>query len=368
MTQELYSNPPLVGAPECDLLKARIAQAARGEAFILLGAGATVRPGSSGTGSDAAADAVRAKLKSLIQAATLLTYAFSVPVVKIGCFESGDEQQGPDAQWMDRTYRSACVTLNLVRALTAGGYANLRQVQQWNREFVACTPSAARYGPLVDEIGRALSFIGACGAKPENHRAAEFFSSREALLLDYESALTRVDPPTGRAHDTAAHFVSIAGHAHELDGPHPAFLAGVDNPVGIRLGGDSPVDGVLACLDRLAPTREPGRLTLIARMGPQAVRDKLPALIGKVTAEGHCVAWACDPQRHDADGRLRPDRALDEVEGFLDVHRELGTHASGIRVELDGSWPLDLAFHLTDRLRAARRPEERRQFDVVPAG
>jgi 3-deoxy-7-phosphoheptulonate synthase len=365
---ELRSYPPLVFAGECDLLKERLAQVARGEAFVLQGGDCAE------TFAGVTADAIRDKLKTLLQMAAVLTYAGSVPVIKIGRIAGqygkprsndtetrdgvtlpayrGDSVNGfaftaesrvPDPWRMVRMYHSSAATLNLVRAFTVGGYADLRQVHAWNRDFVASSPAGERYEMLAAEIDRALRFMRACGTDPEELRAVEFFASHEGLLLDYESALTRVDSRTGALYNTSGHFVWIGERTRDLDGAHVEYFSRIRNPIGIKLGPTTAPDAALAYLDRLDPTREPGRLTFVVRMGAGVVRDKLPALIEKVTAQGHQVAWICDPMHGNTfeapsgHKTRRFDDVLDEVKGFFEVHRALGTHPGGIHVELTGA-------------------------------
>lgn len=365
---ELRSYPPLVFAGECDQLKARLAQVARGEAFVLQGGDCAE------TFDGVTADAIRDKLKTLLQMAAVLTYAGSVPVVKIGRIAGqygkprsndtetrdgvtlpayrGDSVNGfdftaqsrvPDPWRMVRMYHSSAATLNLVRAFTTGGYADLRQVHAWNRDFVASSPAGERYEMLAAEIDRALRFMRACGTDPEELRAVEFFASHEGLLLDYESPLTRVDSRTGALYNTSAHFVWIGERTRDLDGAHVDYFSKIRNPIGIKLGPSTTPDDALDYLAKLDPAREPGRLTFVVRMGAGVVRSKLPALIEKVTAEGHQVAWICDPMHGNTfeapsgHKTRRFDDVLDEVKGFFEVHRALGTHPGGIHVELTGA-------------------------------
>jgi 3-deoxy-7-phosphoheptulonate synthase len=319
------------------------------------------------------ADAIRNKLKTLLQMAAVLTYAGSVPVVKIGRIAGqygkprskdtetrdgvtlpayrGDSVNGfdftaearvPDPWRMVRMYHSSAATLNLVRAFTTGGYADLHQVNAWNRDFVATSPSGKRYELLAAEIQRALDFMRACGIDPEETRTVEFFSSHEGLLLEYEAALTRTDSRTGTLYNTSAHFVWIGERTRDLDGAHLEYFSSIRNPIGIKLGPSTTPDDALTYLRRLNPDREPGRLSFIIRMGAGMIRDKLPALVEKVTAEGHQVAWICDPMHGNTfeapsgHKTRRFDDVLDEVKGFFEVHRALGTHPGGIHVELTG--------------------------------
>jgi len=364
---ELRSYPPLVFAGECDQLKDRLAQVARGEAFVLQGGDCAE------TFAGVTADAIRNKLKTLLQMAAVLAYAGSVPVVKIGRiagqygkprskdtetrdgvtlpayrgdsvngFDFTAESRVPDPWRMVRMYHSSAATLNLVRAFTTGGYADLHQVNAWNRDFVASSPSGKRYELLAAEIQRALDFMRACGIDPEETRTVEFFSSHEGLLLEYEAALTRTDSRTGTLYNTSGHFVWIGERTRDLDGAHLEYFSSIRNPIGIKLGPSTTPDDALTYLRRLNPDREPGRLTFIIRMGAGVIRDKLPALVEKVTAEGHQVAWICDPMHGNTfeapsgHKTRRFDDVLDEVKGFFEVHRALGTHPGGIHVELTG--------------------------------
>ncbi|MGW8360811.1 class II 3-deoxy-7-phosphoheptulonate synthase [Streptomyces wedmorensis] len=364
---DLASYPPLVFAGEADQLRTRMAAVARGEAFLLQG-------GDCAEAFDAvSADQIRDKLKTLLQMGVVLTYAASVPVVKVGRIAGqyskprssptetrdgvtlpsyrGDSVNGqafteaartPDPQRLKRMYHASASTLNLVRAFTTGGYADLHQVHAWNQDFVKSSPSGRRYEALAREIDNALNFMQACGADPEEFRTVEFFSSHEALLLDYESALTRVDSRTGRLYDVSAHMVWIGERTRQLDGAHVEFASQIRNPIGVKLGPTTTPDDALALLDRLDPDREPGRLTFIVRMGADKVRAKLPELVEKVTASGAVVAWVTDPMHGNtfeaASGHKtrRFDDVLDEVKGFFEVHKALGTHPGGIHVELTG--------------------------------
>ncbi|MFI7292829.1 class II 3-deoxy-7-phosphoheptulonate synthase [Streptomyces sp. NPDC050121] len=364
---DLAAAPPLVFAGECDQLRTRLASVARGEAFLLQG-------GDCAESFDAvSADQVRDKIKTLLQMAAVLTYASSVPVVKVGRIAGqyskprsqpterregielpayrGDavnspeftpEGRTPDPERLKRMYHASAATLNIVRAFTTGGYADLRQVHDWNQDFVAGSPVGERYERLAREIDKALAFLKACAAEPSEFRFTEFFSSHEALLLDYESALTRQDSRTGQWYDVSAHLIWIGERTRQLDGAHVEFASRVRNPIAVKLGPTVGADEALALIDRLDPDREPGRLSFITRMGAGQVRDVLPGLVEKVTASGAQVAWICDPMHGNTftapsgHKTRRFDDVLDEVKGFFEVHRELGTHPGGIHVELTG--------------------------------
>ncbi|MFI9767577.1 class II 3-deoxy-7-phosphoheptulonate synthase [Streptomyces sp. NPDC052415] len=365
--EELSSYPPLVFAGECDQLRERIARVARGEAFLLQGGDCAE------TFDGVTADQVRDKVKTLLQMAAVLTYATSVPVVKIGRIagqyskprsqpvevrgdltlpvyrgdavngqEFTEEARRPDPERLKRMYHASASTLNLIRAFVTGGYGDLRQVHEWNRDFVNSSPIGARYEALARDIDRALTFLAACGADPTEFHLAEFYSSHEALLLDYEAALTRTDSRTGHAYDVSGHMVWIGERTRQLDHAHVEFAASVRNPVAVKLGPSASRDEVLALIDRLDPEREPGRLSFIARMGRDKVRDVLPSLVEAAAEAEAPIAWICDPMHGNtfsaASGHKtrRFDDVLDEVTGFFEAHRELGTHPGGIHIELTG--------------------------------
>ncbi|MEU9886089.1 class II 3-deoxy-7-phosphoheptulonate synthase [Sphaerisporangium sp. NPDC051011] len=364
---ELQGMPPLVFAGECDELKDRLAAVARGEAFVLQGGDCAE------TFAGATADNVRNKLKTLLQMAIVLTYAGRVPVVKIGRvagqfakprskptetrgelalpayrgdmvngFDFTPEARTPDPGRLLRAYHSSAVTLNLARAFTKGGYADLRQVHAWNQDFVAESPAGRRYEQLAREIDQALAFMHACRADPEEFHTVEFYSSHEALILDYDRALTRVDSRTGLPYDVSAHMVWIGERTRQLDGAHIEFFSRIRNPIGVKLGPSTTPEDALALIERLNPADEPGRLTFIARMGASRVRDALPPLVEKVQASGAQVVWICDPMHGNtfeapSGHKTRHlDDVLDEVAGFFEVHRALGTHPGGIHIEFTG--------------------------------
>ncbi|MFZ0324811.1 MAG: 3-deoxy-7-phosphoheptulonate synthase class II [Actinomycetes bacterium] len=364
---ELRSLPPLVFAGECDDLRDRLAAAARGEAFVLMGGDCAERF------SGANADEIRAKLKTVLQMAVVLTYAASLPVVKIGRIagqyakprSSANETIGgvelpayrgdmvndlafterarrPDPHRMVEAYHRASATLNLVRAFTQGGYADLRQVHAWNTDFVRDSSAGKRYERVAGDIDRALSFMRAIGSDPEELHRVEFYAGHEALVLDYERALTRIDSRTNRPYDVSAHFVWIGERTRQLDGAHIDFAATVRNPIGVKLGPTTSPEQVVELIERLDPDSEPGRITLITRMGSSTVRDVLPAVVEKVTATGRPVVWVCDPMHgntFEADSGHKTrhfDDVVDEVLGFFEVHRALGTHPGGLHIELTG--------------------------------
>ena len=366
VVSRLEALPPLVFAGECDQLKQRLAAVARGQAFLLQGGDCAE------TFAGTTADSIRGKLRTLLQMAVVLTYAASVPVVKVGRMAGqfakprsaptefrdgvelpvyrGDAVNGleftaaariPDPGRLLDAYNCSSVTLNLCRAFASGGYADLRQVHAWNQDFVASSPAGQRYERLAGEIDRAIAFMHACGADPEEFRAVEFYSSHEALLLDYEQALTRIDSRSGRAYDLSAHLLWI-GERTRAPGAHVEFARQISNPLAVKIGPSVSAPDVLALIAALDPDREPGRLTLITRMGARRVRQALPPLVEAVTRGGAEVVWVCDPMHGNtveaASGRKTRyfDDVLDEVAGFFEVHRALGTHPGGIHIEFTG--------------------------------
>ena len=364
---DLQAFPPLVFAGECDLLTDRLADAARGEAFVLMGGDCAE------TFTGATADSIRGKLKTVLQMAIVLTYGASLPVVKIGRIagqygkprSSGDETRDgvtlpsyrgdavngldftlesrtPDPHRLVRAYHCASATLNLVRAFTQGGYADLRQVHAWNQDFVRESEAGETYERMAGEIDRALAFMRACGADPEEFKRVEFYAGHEALLLDYEKALTRIDSRSGLAYDVSGHFVWVGERTRDLDGAHVDFAARIRNPIGVKLGPTSVPEQVVELCERLDPEYTPGRLTLIARMGAGRVDEALAPIVEKVTASGHPVVWVCDPMHGNtyetASGHKTRsyDDITSEVRGFFEVHRSLGTYPGGLHVELTG--------------------------------
>jgi 3-deoxy-7-phosphoheptulonate synthase len=363
----LATYPPLVFAGECDVLKTRMAAAARGEAFVLQGGDCAE------TFENATADNIKNRVKTILQMAAVLTYGASVPVVKVGRMAGqyakprssdtetrdgvtlpayrGDmvndyvftpEARTPDPQRLVRGYHASSATLNLVRAFTQGGFADLRHVHDWNKGFVA-NAANARYEKIARDIDKAMKFMAACGADFEAMRTTEFFAAHEALLLDYERPMVRVDSRTGELYDTSAHFIWVGERTRDLDGAHIDFVSRVRNPVGVKVSAGADIDDVLRMIDLIDPAREPGRLSFITRMGAGRIREALPPIVEKVTASGAQVTWICDPMHGNtfssASGyKTRDfDDVVEEVHGFFDVHQGLGTVPGGIHVELTGN-------------------------------
>jgi 3-deoxy-7-phosphoheptulonate synthase len=363
---ELSSLPPLVFAGEVDILRTRLASAARGEAFLLQGGDCAE------TFAAATANQIRDRVKTILQMAVVLTYGASMPVIKMGRMAGqfakprssetetrgevtlpayrGDVVNGydftPEARTADpsrlvRGYHTAASTLNLIRAFTQGGFADLRQVHSWNQGF-ARNPANVRYEHMAREIDRAIKFMMACGADFEALKRTEFYISHEALLMDYERPLTRIDSRTGTPYDTSAHFIWVGERTRQLDGAHLDFVSRVRNPLGVKLGPSTSPQQVLDLIERLDPDREPGRLTFITRMGAGRVRDVLPGLLEAVKASGATPLWVSDPMH--GNGLTTPngyktrrfDDVVDEVKGFFEAHRAAGTHPGGIHIELTG--------------------------------
>ena len=364
---ELKSFPPLVFAGECDDLKAKIAEAAAGRAFWLQGGDCAE------TFAAATADSIRNRIKTILQMAAVLQYYSSLPVVKVGRMagqfakprsndfetrgdvtlpayrgdavndlEFTEASRSPDPQRMVRVYNTSAATLNLVRAFTQGGFADLRQVHEWNKGFIRDSSVGDRYEQMASEIGRALDFMKSAGVDPDSFKSVDFYSSHEALIMEYEKALTRIDSRTQLPYDVSAHFLWIGERTRQLDGAHVDFAAKIRNPIGVKLGPKSTVDDALALIDRLDPNREPGRLTFITRMGAGKIREALPALVDGVTKSGAQVLWVCDPMHGNtfeaATGykTRRFDDVMDEVKGFFEVQKSLGTQPGGIHIELTG--------------------------------
>ena len=364
---ELRVLPPLVFAGECDLLTERLGDVALGRSFVLMG-GDCAETFAANT-----ANSIRARLQTVLQMAIVLTYGAQLPVVKVGRMAGqyfkprskpteerngevlpsykGDgindlawnaEARAADPQRLVRAYHASGATLNLVRAFTQGGYADLRQVHSWNQDFVRDSAAGQKYEQVAAEIDRALAFMAACGADPEEFRRVEFFAAHEALVLDYERALTRVDSRTGNVYDVSGHFVWIGERTRQLGSAHLDFASRIHNPVGVKLGPTTTPEQALEMCEILNPERIPGRLTFIVRMGRDKVRTNLPPIVRAVTDAGHPVVWCSDPMHgntREASGGFKTrvyDDVLDELVGFFEVHRDLGTHPGGMHIELTG--------------------------------
>ncbi|MBF0671249.1 MAG: 3-deoxy-7-phosphoheptulonate synthase class II [Salinibacterium sp.] len=365
-SDEIASLPPLVFAGEVDQLRTRLADAAAGKAFLLQGGDCAE------TFSGATADQIRNRVKTILQMAVVLTYGASMPIVKMGRMAGqfakprssdtetrgdvtlpayrGDivngydftpESREADPRRLVQGYHTSASTLNLIRAFTQGGFADLREVHSWNRGF-ASNPANKRYEALAREIDKAIRFMEAAGADFEELKRVEFYSSHEGLLMDYERPMTRIDSRTGTPYNTSAHFLWIGERTRDLDGAHIDFFSRLRNPIGIKLGPSVTADEMKRIIDKLDPEREPGRLTFITRMGAGKIRDALPPLLDAIKGMDANPLWVTDPMH--GNGITTPtgyktrrfDDVMDEVKGFFEAHRAAGTHPGGIHIELTG--------------------------------
>ena len=368
--KSLRGQPPLVFAGEARALQDGLAQVAAGDAFLLQGGDCAE------TFSAFSADAIRDKLKVLLQMAVVLTYGGQMPVVKVGRIAGqfakprsqshetvdgrtlpayrGDavndllfdpDARRPNPERLLRVYHQAAATLNLLRAFTRGGFADLERVHVWNQDFVRTSPQGRRYAAVADEIARALTFLKACGISVGDHpelHMVDFYTSHEALLLGYESALTRQDSLTGDWYDCSAHMLWVGERTRDPDGAHVHFLSGVRNPVGVKLGPTATVDEAVALAARLNPENVPGRLTFIARMGAAHAADRLPSLVSGVRDRGLNVVWSCDPMHGNtftSEGGYKTRQftdVLSELRTYFEVHGQEGTYPGGVHIELTG--------------------------------
>lgn len=368
--KQLASFPPLVFAGEARNLKRQLARVAKGQAFLLQGGDCAESFAEHG------ANNIRDFFRVFLQMAVVLTYAAALPVVKVGRIAGqfakprssptekqngvelpsyrGDiingneftaEARRPDPRRQIEAYRQSAATLNLLRAFAQGGYANLGSVHKWMLGSIKDSPQSRRYMELADRISEALRFMEACGLDLESHpelRATEFYTSHEALLLGFEQALTRIDSTSGDWYCTSGHMVWIGDRTRQLDHAHVEYCRGIKNPLGLKCGPSSKTDDLMRLIDVLDPDNEPGRLTLICRMGADKAADMLPALVRAVAREKRNVVWSCDPMHGNtitsASGyKTRPfDRILQEVKTFFAVHQAEGTYAGGVHLELTG--------------------------------
>lgn len=364
---ELASLPPLIFAGEADQLRNSLAKAAHGNAFVLT-AGDCAETFKHNT-----ADSIRGRLRTVLQMAVVLTYGSTLPVIKIGRIagqyfkpRSGETETAsgltlpvyrgdavndvdfseaartPDPWRMVRAYHASSATLNLVRAFTQGGYADLREVHSWNQDFVKQSKTGEKYELIASDIDRALAFMEACGVDPSEFRTVDFYSSHEALVLDYEKPLTRVDSRTGKLYDVSAHFLWIGDRTRQLDGAHLDFASRISNPIGVKIGPSTSPDEIQQILEMLDPDRTAGRVTFISRMGVTKIKEALPPLMTASFKTGHMPLWVCDPMhgntRTATTGHKTREFAdvLGEVVGFFDVCRAVGVHPGGIHIELTG--------------------------------
>ncbi len=362
----LRTLPPLVFAGETDRLSEEMAEASRGRAFVLMGGDCAE------SFAESTAERIRAKIRTILQMAVILTYGSSVPVVKIGRMAGqyskprssatevhegrelpsyfGDavngheftaESREPDPRRLVEAYQRSVATLNLIRAFTQGGFADLSKVHEWNQGFVA-NPAYARYETVAAEIDRAMRFMRAAGVDDQSLRTVDFYSAHEALILPYEDSLTRIDSRTGRPYNCSAHFLWVGERTRQPGGAHVDMLSKVANPIGVKIGPDAKPADLLALVDKLNPRGKAGRLTLISRMGARKIADRLPPIVEAVRKDGRPVTWVTDPMHGNtisASNGMKTRRLEDilaEIKGFFAVHEELGTHPGGIHVELTG--------------------------------
>lgn len=368
--EEISALPPLVFAGEARDLTAELAKVSEGRAFLL-------QAGDCAESFDGfSADGIRDRLRVILQMAVVLTYSGGLPVVKLGriagqfakprskptetidgvelpsfrghivndpTFEGG--ARVPRPQRLLKAYQQSAATLNLLRAFTKGGFANLQGVHAWTQEFVAASPQGKRYQELADGVDAALRFMDSCGidtTHDDRLHGVDFYTSHEALLLGYEQALTRRDSITGDWYDCSAHLLWIGERTRNLDGAHVEFLRGVKNPIACKIGPSATSDTVRSLCEVLNPDQIPGRLTLITRMGADAIGKNLPPILDALKASSHPVVWVCDPMHGNtftSDTGLKTrhfDQICQEVEGFFAAHHEAGTWPGGIHVELTG--------------------------------
>ena len=368
--KQLRRMPPLVFAGEARNLKRQLGRVAEGQAFMLQGGDCAE------SFAEFHPDNIRDTFRVLLQMAVVLTFGAALPVVKIGrlagqfvkprseltetidgetlpsyrgdmvnAMEFTAAARTPDPDRLVQGYNQSAATLNLIRAFAQGGYADLHKVHQWNLGFVDDSPLAERYRDLADRLDETLAFMAACGLTSETTpqiRETDFFTSHEGLLLNYEQAMTRVDSTSGDWYDTSAHLLWIGDRTRQLDGAHVEFMRGIANPLAFKAGPSTDADEMLKLIDILNPGNEPGRLTIISRMGADKVETLLPPLIRAVEAKGRKVVWVCDPMHGNTEKsatgyKTRPVvRILEEVKGFFAVHQAEGTHAGGVHFEMTG--------------------------------
>jgi 3-deoxy-7-phosphoheptulonate synthase len=355
--------PPIAVATEVDRLQERLGAIARGEAFLLQGGDCAE------TFDDNTEARLRATIRTLLQMAVVLTYGTSMPVTKLGRFagqyakprssdtdaaglpsyrgdminalEPTEEGRRADPGRMIRAYANAAAAMNLVRAITGAGLADLHHLHEWNMDFVRQSSAGERYERVAAEIDRSLRFMSACGVDDNSLRTVELYASHEMLVLDYERSLLRGEDD-GRLYLLSAHQLWIGDRTRQLDGAHVALGALIANPIGVKIGPSVSPEEAVALVERLDPLRVDGRVTLVARMGNHQVRELLPPIVDAVERSGHRVVWQCDPMHGNTEEspsghKTRHfDRIMDEVEGFFEVHQRLGTHPGGIHVEHTG--------------------------------
>jgi 3-deoxy-7-phosphoheptulonate synthase len=358
----LESVPPVTVPTEVDRLQERLGEVARGEAFLLQGGDCAE------TFVDNTEAHLRGTIRTLLQMAVVLTYGTAMPVVKVGriagqyakprsseidaaglpayrgdmvnALEATEEARRADPGRLVRAYANAAAAMNLTRAITGAGLADLHHLHEWNMDFVRQSNAGARYERVATEIDRSLRFMSACGVDDSSLRTVDLFASHEMLVLDYERSLLRLEGE--RLYLLSAHQLWIGDRTRQLDGAHVALAALLANPIGVKIGPSTTPEQAVELVERLDPAHVDGHVTLVARMGNQLVREHLPPIIEAVTRSGHCVVWQCDPMHGNTEEtpsghKTRHfDKVMDEVEGFFEVHQRLGTHPGGIHVEHTG--------------------------------
>ncbi len=362
--------PPLVFAGEARLLKSKLANVSRGEAFLLQGGDCAE------SFADFHPDNIKNSFKAILQMAVVLTFGASCPIVKVGRIAGqfakprssdketidgielesykgdiingigfNENERTPDPLRLIQAYNQSASTLNLLRAFSQGGYANLNKIHQWNLNFVE-EEKANKFSEIADRINECLGFMKACGINDSNARQineTEFFTSHEALLLEYEEALTRIDSTSGKWYDVSAHMLWVGDRTRQLDGAHIEFVRGIENPIGIKLGPSSDADELLKILDFINPENEEGKITLICRMGADKIDSHLPKIVKKIISEGKNIVWACDPMhgntiKSNTGYKTRPvNNIFSEIQKFFAIHRSLGSYPGGVHLEMTGS-------------------------------
>tara|TARA_B100000795_G_scaffold251888_1_gene221022 strand:+ start:1051 stop:2400 length:1350 start_codon:yes stop_codon:yes gene_type:complete len=368
--ERLKSLPPLVFAGEARTLKEKLASVSEGKAFLLQGGDCAE------SFAEFNADNLRDTFRLILQMAAVLTYGASLPIVKVGRLAGqfakprseatenrdgielpsylGDiingieftkEQRAPDPERMIKAYSQAASALNLLRAFSTGGYADLHEVHRWNLDFLEGSAQDNKYRIIADRIGECLDFMKACGINKDTAgliSTVDFFTSHEALLLSYEESLTRVDSLTGKYYDCSSHMLWIGERTRSLNEAHIEFMRGIGNPIGVKIGPTTSADDIIKLINKLNPENEAGKLTLISRMGKDKIGNILPNLVRKVDSEGMKVVWSCDPMhgntfKAQTGYKTRAfDNIMSEVEQFFQIHRSEGTYAGGIHLEMTG--------------------------------
>lgn len=354
--------PPITVAPEVDRLQERLGAVARGEAFLLQGGDCAE------TFDDNTEEHLRGTIRTLLQMAIVLTYGTSMPVLKIGRIagqyakprssdtdaaglpsyrgdmvnhiDANPEARRPDPGRLLRAYANAAAAMNLSRAITGAGMADLHRLHEWNMDFVRQSNAGERYERLATDIDRSLRFMSACGVDDGSLRTVDLYASHEMLVLDYERAMLRLS--NDRLYLLSAHQLWIGDRTRQLDGAHVALAALLANPIGVKIGPSTTPEEAVELVERIDPQKIDGRVTLVSRMGSAKVRDLLPPIVEAVTRTGHKVVWQCDPMHGNTEEspsghKTRDfDNVMDEVEGFFEVHQRMGTHPGGIHVEHTG--------------------------------